>query len=111
MKARIPYKMTSSQRKAMKEEIKHQIVENEKKFSIEYDAMVLWSAYVCGFGKKKKLKKLWDVLIKEHKRLREHYQLAPEDDGWLYLHLLKEHLGIDLEEWYQEEKEGDTNAR
>jgi hypothetical protein len=78
---------------------------------MEHDAMVLWSAYVCGFGKKKKLRKFWDTFMQEHKRLRDRYQLSSEDNEWLYLHLLKEHVGIDLKAWYQEEKEGETNAR
>lgn len=95
----------------MNEEIKKQILENDRKYSMEQDAIVLWSAYVCNFGKKRKLKEFWKTIRKESERLRERYELSADDNAWLYVHLLKEHLGIDLEEWYREEKEGTTVVR
>lgn len=107
MKARIPYRMNSSAKKAMMEEINRQIVENDNQYSMDFDAAVLWTLHtVFGFGEKR-LKKFLDCFSQEHQRLREHYQLSPEDDGWLYLHMLKEHTGFDLEEWYKQRGEND----
>ena len=110
MKVRIPYQMNSSAKNAMMAEINRQILESDKEFSIEFDAMILWTLHIIyGFGEKR-LKRFWDGFAKEHQRLRDRYQFEPEDDGWLYRYLLKEHTGIDLEKWYQEqEQRGDKN--
>ena len=69
--------MTSAEHKAMREEINRQIIKHDEKYSKDFDAMVLWALHTCfGFGKER-LKKFWDCLIKEHKRLREYYKLPP----------------------------------
>ena len=100
MKARIPYSMTNAQKKAMDEEIKKRVLEIDKEWSIDADAVVLWTLHVCfGFGQKR-LKQFWETCLKEHKRLREYYKLPPEDDGWLYRRKLQD-IGVDVEEWYE----------
>lgn len=102
MNVKVRYELTAAEKKALKEEINRQIVENNKKYEKDFDAMVLWTLHVYfGFGKKR-LKRFWNGFIKEHQRLHEYYQLPQEDNGWLYKYKVKEHLGIDLEEWYQE---------
>lgn len=111
MKAKIPYKMSAYQRKAMLEEINRQVLEADDRYAKYFDAMVLWTLHVCfGFGQKR-LKKFWDCFVQEHRRLRERYQLPPGEDGWLYLHMLKEHVGINIEEWYQEQEEKDEQRK
>ena len=101
MKARLPIQLSSSQRKAMNQEINRQILEHDEKFSKDFDSMVLWTLHVCfGFGKKR-LKRFWDIFLSEHKRLREYYELDPGDDGWLYRYKLKD-IGVDVESWYEE---------
>ena len=109
MKAIIRPKLTPEQKRILAGEIKKQIIENDEKYSMENDAITLWVAYLCGFGKKRKLKEYWKKIHEESKRLRERYQLSADDNVWLYTRLLKEHAGIDLEEWYREEKEGTTD--
>ena len=103
MKARIPFQMTKAQQKAMNDEINRQILENDTAFSMDNDANVLWTLHVCfGFGKKR-LRRFWEACFAEHRRLREFYEMGPEDDGWLYRRKLKE-IGVDIEEWYKETK-------
>lgn len=54
MKARLPVRLSKSQREAMNREINRQILENDTKFAMDADASVLWTLHtVFGFGKKK----------------------------------------------------------
>jgi len=107
MKARLPYKMTAEQKKAMNEEINRQIIENDTKFSIDHDATVLYTLYVTfGFGPKR-LRRFWDACLKNIIELREYYQFGPEDDGWICRRKLKD-IGVDVEAWY---KENDLEGR
>ena len=100
MKAHLPCNMTKSQKKALDEEIKKRVLEVDDEWSIYADATVLWTLHVCfGFGKKRLLR-FWETCFKEHKRLREYYELPAEDSGWLYLRKLKD-IGVNLEEWYE----------
>lgn len=102
MNVKVRYELTAAEKKALKKEINRQILENEKNYEMDFDAMTLWTLHVCfGFGKKR-LKRFWNCFIKEHQRLHEHYELPQKDNGWLYKCMVKEHLGIDLEKWYQE---------
>lgn len=102
MNVKVRYELTAAEKKALTKEIRQQIVENEKKYNMDFDAMTLWTLHVCfGFGKKR-LKRFWNCFIKEHQRLHEYYELPQKDNGWLYKCMVKEHLEIDLEEWYQE---------
>ena len=109
MKARIPYELTASQKKAIREEIHRQVVEMDAEYTMDVDAMVLWSIYIHFDNiTAEELKSFWNTFVQEHKRLRERYELSEEDNGWLYSHMLKEELGIDLEEWY---KEGENDGK
>ncbi len=67
----------------MNVEINRQILEHDTAFSLDFDSTVLWVLHVCfGFGKKR-LRRFWDAFAQEHDRLREYYQMDPEDSGWL----------------------------
>lgn len=101
MKARIPLNLNANQRKAMNDEINRQILENDKEFSVDLYSIILYTlSKFFGFGKKR-LKRFWKLLLTEHIALRKHYQMNPEDDGWLCRKFLKE-KGVDVEKWYQE---------
>jgi len=101
MKARLPCNMTNAQRKAMDAEIRKRVLEVDEEWSIDADAVVLWTLHVCfGFGQKR-LRRFWEACLKEHKRLREYYELPPEDSGWLYRRKLQE-IGVDVKGWYKE---------
>ena len=54
MKARIPFKMTVAQQRAMHREIERQLAEHMRKYEAEYIALALYAARVeFGFGKKR----------------------------------------------------------
>lgn len=113
MKVRIPFKMNSAQQKAMMEEINDQLVKKDTEYSMNVDAMILYLLHIfpdTQFGKKR-LRRFWNLVFQEHQRLRDQYQLSPNDSGWLYCRLLKEHTGIDIEQWYKEQKDGECNGR
>lgn len=101
MKARIPFSMTSAQKKAMNDEINRQILERDKMYSMDFDSTVLYVLYITfGFGKKR-LRRFWDAFIKNHDELRRYYEMGSEDNAWLCRWKLKE-IGVDVEAWYKE---------
>lgn len=103
MKARLPIQLSQKERKAMNDEINRQILERDEAFSLDFDSTVLWTLHICfGFGKKR-LRRFWDTFLAEHNRLREYYQMDPEDNGWLCRRKLKD-IGVDVEEWYREQE-------
>ncbi len=103
MKARIPPSklMSKKQIKARDEEIDRQIVERDRKFAMENDAMVLWMIHITHKHGKKRLRRFFDACFEEHERLRENFQFSNDEMGWLYSRLLKD-IGVDIEAWYAE---------
>lgn len=102
-KQRKPLILNSEQKKAMNKEINRQILENDMKFSKDYDAAVLWTLRVCyGFGKKR-IRRFWDCFLAEHQRLRECYEQNPDSEEANYKELLKK-IGVDVDTWYEEVK-------
>lgn len=75
-------------------EINRQILEQDEKYSLDMDAMVLWTLHVCcGFGKKR-LEKFYEDMLKEHIRMREYYEI---DDTYPERYKLKELCDVDVE--------------
>lgn len=102
-KQRKPLILNSEQKKAMNKEINRQILENDMKFSKDYDAAVLWTLRVCyGFGRKR-IRRFWDCFLAEHQRLRECYEQNPGSKETDYKELLKK-IGVDIDAWYEEVK-------
>lgn len=96
---------TAAERKAMDIEINRQLVERDKQYAADIDAMVLYTLMAHYGWKKKRLKRFWKAFIAEHKALREFYQMdEPGDNEWLAHRMLKE-IGVDIDEWYKEETE------
>lgn len=96
--------LNKAEQKVLDEEINRQILENDLQFSIDNDSAILEMLHVhFGFGKKR-LKKAWKLFFAEHKKLREYYQMEPEDGGWLCRQRLLK-IGVDVEAWYKEEQE------
>ena len=92
-----------AEQKALDDEITRQIVENDMRFDMDKEASILYMLHTqFGFGPKR-LRKAWELFYAETKKLREHYEMEQEEDGWLTRQKLKEETGIDLEEWYREE--------
>lgn len=96
--------LNKAEQKVLDEEINRQILENDLQFSIDNDSAILEMLHVhFGFGKKR-LRKAWKLFYAEHKKLREYYQMEPEDGGWLCRQRLLK-IGVDVEAWYKEEQE------
>lgn len=97
--------LTAAEKKAMNIEINRQLVERDKQYAADIDAMVLYTLMAHYGWKKKRLRRFWKAFIAEHKALREFYQMdEPGDNEWLAHRMLKE-IGVDIDEWYKEETE------
>ena len=95
---------SKAEQKVLDAEIKKQILEHDLQFQMDNDSAILEMLHVhFGFGKDR-LKKAWKLFYAEHNKLREHYEMTPEDGGWLCRQRLLE-IGVDLEQWYKEEQE------
>lgn len=94
--------LTSAERKAMNTEINKQLVERDKQYAADIDAMVLYTLMAHYGWKAKRLKDFWKAFVAEHEALREFYQMDdPSDNKWLAHRKLKE-IGVDVQEWYEE---------
>ena len=92
--------LTAAEQKAMNMEINRQIIEADKKYTVDVDAMILYTLHIhLGFGKKR-LRRFWEAFQVEHKKLIDYYQM-PDDGAWLCRRLLKD-IGVDVEEWNKE---------
>lgn len=95
--------LTAAEKRAMNKEIDRQILERDEQYSVDVDAMVLYTLMSHYGWKKRRLKKFWDSFIAEHKALREHYEMyGVGDQEWLAHKMLKE-IGVDVRQWYKEE--------
>ena len=81
--------LTAAEKKAMEMEINRQVVEADRRYADDIDAMVLYTLHVhLGFGKKR-LREFYDAFSAEHDRLIQYYQMPDETaetlkDGWLH---------------------------
>lgn len=102
-----PYgvEFTAAERKAMNLEINRQIVEKDKKYREDIDAMVLYVLLSHYGWKRKRLRKFWKAFVTEHKALVEYYHMDdPGDNQWLAHYKLKE-IGVDIHQWYKEDEQ------
>lgn len=100
--------LTAAEKKAMDIEINRQLVERDKQYAADIDAMVLYTLMVHYGWKKKRLRKFWDAFISEHKALRDFYDMnEPGDNEWLAHKMLKD-IGVDIQEWYKEEQSNEN---
>lgn len=97
-------KLTAAETKAMNIEINRQLVERDKRWAEDIDAMVLYSLMIHKGWKKKRLHNFWKNYNKIHEDLRKFYEMESyEDNVWLAHRKLKE-IGVDVHEWYKEEE-------
>ena len=83
-------------------EIDRQILEHDEAYSLDIDAMVLWTLHVyLGFGKKR-LERFYRDMLKEHIHMREVYEM---DDTYPERYKLKELCNVDVEALNNEFKE------
>ena len=97
--------LTSAEKKAMNIEINRQLVERDKQYAADIDAMVLYTLMAHYGWKKKRLKKFWKAFLAEHKALREFYQMDETGDNEWLAHRKLNEIGVDVHQWYKEETE------
>ena len=94
--------LTNAERKAMEIEVNRQIVEADRRYADDIDAMILYTLSIhLGFGPQR-LRRFWEALSAEHDRLVQHYEM-PDDFPWLCKAKLKE-MGVDVEAWNNERR-------
>lgn len=91
---------SSTERKRMEELIRQQILEQERRFTMEVDAAHVWVLYdKYGFSPEE-CRKFFEDIEKVNVSLRQHYEIEGLDGtGWLYVQKLRDH-GMDIENWY-----------
>ncbi len=100
--------LTAAEKQAVNKEIDRQILEKDRQYSADLDAMVLVTLYEAYGWKEKRLRKFWDAFIKTHKELQEHYEMyGVGDNEWLAHQKLKA-IGVDVHQWYKEEQFNET---
>ncbi len=97
--------LTPKEEKAMNKEINRQIVEKDKEYQADLDAMVLYVLMVKYDWGEKRLRAFWEAFDEAHKELREHYMMDDEGDNeWLAHEKLKS-IGVDVRQWVKERNE------
>lgn len=103
MKARIPWKPTNAEKKAMRREINQQIIQADAKYKRDLVALVLWALHVhpdTQYGKKR-LKNFYMTFDKIHQDMLDYYEMCDDEAAWLCQYNLKE-IGVDIDEWEKE---------
>ena len=91
-----------AEKRALYKAIGEQIVEMDRQMELDRDSSILWMLHEqFGFGHDR-LFKAWKLMYADNKKLQAHYEMGPEDGGWLCRRKLKEY-GVDLERWYKDE--------
>lgn len=100
MKARIPWKPSKSEKKAMKDEINRQVIEVNKQYANDIDAVILYTLHKrFGFGKKR-LRQFFEAFYAEYQTLVKYYEM-PEACPFICDRELKK-IGVDIAEWNKE---------
>lgn len=96
--------LTAKEEAALELEVRKMVSEQMKQYEPDNDAAILWMLHTqFGFGYKR-LRQAWESFYTEMKKLHEHYEMPPSDGPWLCRKMLKDELGIDIDEWYKEEE-------
>ena len=94
------YKLNSTERNKLGELCRHELLEQERRFSMESDAAHIWVLYnKYGFSPEE-CRKFFEDIEKENIALRQHYEIKGLDGtAWLYVQKLRD-AGMDIETWY-----------
>ena len=94
--------LNKAEQRAVDKALGEQWAEMGRQMEMDQDSSILWMLHKhFGFGHKR-LFKAWKLMYAENKKLQAHYEMGPEDGGWLCRQKLKEY-GVDLERWYKDE--------
>ena len=93
--------LTSSERKAMKMEIKRELIQMADRYTEDIQSVFLYWLHVKkGYGKKR-LRQSWEDIVALQEELMEYYQMDVPDMVWVCTRKLKE-IGVDIESWRKE---------
>lgn len=93
--------LTVKEQKALQLEINRQIIEADRKYMNDVDAMVLYFLFKHLGFKKKRLRRAWEQFTVIHDDLVRHYELPTTDNAWLADVELKR-IGVDVAAWNAE---------
>lgn len=100
MKVREPFRMTVAQKKAMDQEIRRAVAEENKTYSHYFDALLLWVLHEeLGLGKKR-LRLFYDAFRAKHYQFIKDYQID-SGSGFVAEYKLSG-IGVDLKAWEKE---------
>lgn len=94
------YKLNSNERKQLVELCRKELLEQERRFSMESDAAHLWVLYNRYGFTPEQCRSFFEDIEKENMALRQHYEIQGLDGtAWLYVQKLRD-AGMDIEKWY-----------
>lgn len=89
--------LTTAEKKAMEIEINRQLVEADRRYTDDIDAVILYTLHEhLGFGAVR-LRRFYEAFVLEHDKLVKHYEM-PDEYPWLCREMLKR-IGVDIEKW------------
>lgn len=93
------YVLRGPGQKAMDEEIKRQIMEQQDRIELDTDAAILWALHIsCGFGRARLIKFYHDFL-QIWREMRRQYE---DDDAYAERYKLRQ-MGVDVEKLREED--------
>lgn len=96
------YTLNSTERKVLTEKVKEAVLKQTQIMSTEMDAAWVWMLYNELDLPVEECYRLYKLIEKNHKELREFYEVNPMDGmGWLYV-LKCKGAGMDIEKWAAE---------
>ena len=95
--------LSPKEQKAMQDKINEQIIESHKQFTDDFDYMILYILHThFGFGPGR-LKKAYDLFVKENESLIKHYEMP--DAGVYIAREEMNAIGCNVEQWSRERSE------
>lgn len=92
--------------RTMRKQLNEQVLEFNKDYIISVTAMLLWAVSVVFGCKKRKLRELFVMIVKLNRELEKRYRFdTADDEEWLYKKLLLRDLDVDIDAWWNEDKE------
>lgn len=91
----------------IKELAKQEYIKTQREFCRDFDATLLWVLYSKYDWDEEKLKELF-VTFKESIKQLEDFYLMPNEGGWLAATRLRDTLGINIDEWENEDERTDS---
>ena len=95
---------------AVEDEAREKLAEFDRRNAREIDALILYSLRrQLGFGVRR-LRRFYDGFSRELNALIRRYEMEQGDGVWLCTRMLRDELGIDLEQWEREADEAEGGS-